>query len=102
MTTGTAESLKRMVRLGDLIRIEFIGKVSEDELLRAEGVINYSISDNYCEIVVDEGEKRLGPLVAKFSESGVQIKKVTLGQTDLEDVFIEFARETDSDMGVRL
>ena len=100
MTTGTAESLKRMVRIGDLIRIEFKGKVSEDELLRAEGVINYSISDNVCEMVVDDGEKRLGPLVAILSQSGAQIKKVTLGQTDLEDVFIEFAKETDSDMGL--
>jgi ABC-2 type transport system ATP-binding protein len=102
VTTGTAESLKRMVRIGDLIRIEFKGKISEDELLRAEGVINYSISDNVCEMVVDDGEKRLGPLVAILSQSGAQIKKVTLGQTDLEDVFIEFAKETDSDMGLCL
>jgi hypothetical protein len=51
---------------------------------------------------VDEGEKRLGPLVAILSQSGAQIKKVTLGQTDLEDVFIEFAKGTDSDMGVCL
>jgi ABC-2 type transport system ATP-binding protein len=102
VTTGTAESLKRMVRIGDLIRIEFKGKISEDELLRAEGVINYSISDNICEMIVDEGEKRLGPLVAILSQSGAQIKKVTLGQTDLEDVFIEFAKETDSDMGLCL
>jgi ABC-2 type transport system ATP-binding protein len=102
VTTGTAESLKRMVRIGDLIRIEFNGKISEDELLRAEGVINYSISDNFCEIVVDEGEKRLGPLVVILSQSGAQIKKVTLGQTDLEDVFIEFAKGTDSDMGLCL
>ncbi len=102
VTTGTAESLKRMVRIGDLIRIEFKGKISEDELLRAEGVINYSISDNFCEMIVDEGEKRLGPLVAILSQSGAQIGKVTLGQTDLEDVFIEFAKETDSDMGLCL
>jgi ABC-2 type transport system ATP-binding protein len=102
VTTGTSESLKRMVRIGDLIRIEFKGKISEDELLRAEGVINYSISDNVCEMVVDDGEKRLGPLVAILSQSGAQIKKVTLGQTDLEDVFIEFAKETDSDMGLCL
>ncbi len=102
VTTGTAESLKRMVRIGDLIRIEFKGKISEDELLRAEGVINYSISDNSCEMIVDEGEKRLGPLVAILSQGGAQITKVTLGQTDLEDVFIEFAKETDSDMGLCL
>jgi hypothetical protein len=91
-----------MVRIGDLIRIEFRGKISEDELLRAEGVINYSISDNFCEMIVDEGEKRLGPLVAILSQGGAQIIKVTLGQTDLEDVFIEFAKGTDSDMGLCL
>ena len=102
VTTGTAEALKRMVRIGDLVRIEFTGKIAEDDLLRVDGVINYTISDNFCEIMVDEGEKRVGPLVAIISQGGAQIKKVTLGQTDLEDVFIEFAKETDSDMGLRL
>ena len=102
LTTGTAETLKRMVRIGDIIRIEFKGKFSEDSLLRADGVINYTLSDNFCEVMVDEGEKRLGPLVALLIQGGAQIKKVTLGQTDLEDVFIEFAKETDSDMGLRL
>jgi hypothetical protein len=48
---------------------------------------------------VDDGERRLGNLIALLSQGGVQIKKVTLGQTDLEDVFIEFAKDTDSDMG---
>jgi len=102
LAMGSAEALKRMVRIGDLIRIEFKGKISEDEILRTEGVINYSISGNLCEIVVDDGEKRLGPLVAMLSQGGIQIKKVFLGQTDLEDVFLEFARDTDSDMGLRL
>ena len=102
LTTGTPEALKRMVRMGDTIRIEFKGKISEEELLRADGVINFSILDNLCEIIVDDGEKRLGPVIVIFSQSGAQIKKVSLGQTDLEDVFIEFAKETDSDMGLRL
>jgi ABC-2 type transport system ATP-binding protein len=91
LAMGSAEALKRMVRIGDLIRIEFKGKISEDEILRTEGVINCSISGDLCEIIVDEGEKRLGPLVAMLSQGGIQIKKVFLGQTDLEDVFIEFA-----------
>ncbi len=102
LAMGSAETLKRMVRIGDSVKIEFEGRISEDEILRAEGVINYSISGNLCEIIVDEGEKRLGPLVAMLSHAGAQIKKVTLGQTDLEDVFIEFAKGTDSDMGLRL
>jgi ABC-2 type transport system ATP-binding protein len=100
LTTGTAEDLKRMVRMGDLIKLEFKGTISEDELLRADGVINYGISGNLCEIIVDDGEKRLGNLIALLSQSGAQIKKVSLGQTELEDVFIEFAKGTDSDMGV--
>jgi ABC-2 type transport system ATP-binding protein len=93
LTTGTAETLKRMVRMGDLVKIEFKGMIPEDELLRAEGVINYGISGSLCEIIVDDGEKRLGSLIALLSQGGAQIKKVTLGQTDLEDVFIEFASQ---------
>jgi ABC-2 type transport system ATP-binding protein len=100
LTTGTAEALKRMVRIGDRIKIEFRGRIQEDELLRAEGVINFSISDNLCEIVVDDGERRLGNLIALLSRGDTQIKKVTLGQTDLEDVFVEFSKSTDSDMGL--
>ncbi len=45
LTTGTAEELKRMVRIGDLIRIELQGRISEEDLLHAEGVINFSISE---------------------------------------------------------
>jgi ABC-2 type transport system ATP-binding protein len=101
LATGTAQALKRMVRIGDVVRVEFKGLIMEEDLLHAEGVINFSISDNLCEIIVDEGEKRLGPLVAMISQGGAQIRKVTLGQTDLEDVFIELAKEIDSDMGLR-
>jgi ABC-2 type transport system ATP-binding protein len=102
LTTGTTETLKRMVRMGDTIRIEFKGKILEEELLRVDGVINCSVQKNLCEVIVDEGEKRLGPLIALFVQSGAQVIRVSLGQTDLEDVFIEFAKETDSDMGLRL
>ena len=101
LATGTAQALKRMVRIGDVVKIEFKGLIVEDDLLHAEGVINFSISDNLCEIIVDEGERRLGPLLAMISQGGAQVRKVSLGQTDLEDVFIEFAkgeRNKDFDM----
>ena len=93
VTTGTAEALKRMVRIGDRLKLEFEGTIHEDELVRADGVINFTISDSLCEIMVDDGERRLGNLIALLSQGGVQIKKVSLGQTDLEDVFIEFAKD---------
>jgi len=100
LTTGTADTLKKMVRMGDTVRIDFKGQISQEEILRIDGVINASIQNNLCEVLVDEGEKRLGPLMALFVHSGAQIKKVSIGQTDLEDVFIEFAKETDPDMGL--
>ena len=92
LATGSAEELKRMVRVGDLIRIKFKGNISEEDLLHAEGVINYSITDNLCEIMVDDSERRVGSIVVMISERGAQVKKVTLGHTDLEDVFIEFSK----------
>jgi hypothetical protein len=91
-----------MVRIGDLVRIEFRGRIAKEELLHAEGVMNFTVSDDHCEILVDDGETRLGPLVTLLSQNGAQIKKVTLGQADLEDVFIKFAKDTDSDMGLRV
>lgn len=100
VTIGTAQDLKRIVRLGDLIRIQFEGDFLEEELLRLDGVINYSISSGFCEIIVDDGEKRMGPLIAVLSRGGMQIKKVMLKQTDLEDVFVEFSKESDPDQGL--
>lgn len=102
LTVGDPDSLKKMIRMGDIIKIEFEGKLFEDELGRIEGVINYSVTDGLCEMIVDEGERRLGPLITKLSQDGVQIKKVTLGQTDLEEVFLEFAKSSDSDTGLYL
>jgi ABC-2 type transport system ATP-binding protein len=93
LQVGSAQALKRLVRIGDLIRVEFHGKLSEDGLQHADGVISYAISDSLCEILVDEGEKRLGALIAMISREGADIRRVTLRQTDLEDVFVEFAKE---------
>ena len=100
LATGTAGELKRMVRIGDLIRIEYTGRIAEEDLLHTEGMINFSVSDAVCEIIVDDGEKRLGPLVDTLAQNGVHIKRFSLGQTDLEDVFIEFTKTADSDMGL--
>jgi len=92
LALGTAEELKRMVRIGDRIEIEFEGRIAEEQLRRAEGVINFVVSLNFCEIIVDDGETRLGPLVTMLAQGGITFKRITLGQTSLEDVFIEFAK----------
>ncbi|MBM4339388.1 MAG: ABC transporter ATP-binding protein [Deltaproteobacteria bacterium] len=100
LAVGTPEDLKRVVRVGDLIRIQFEGSISGEELLRMEGVINYSISNGFCEIMVDDAERRAGPLAAILSNGGARIKNLTLEQTDLEDVFVEFSKSAGSDRGL--
>lgn len=95
LTIGTAEALRKMIRVGDQIKIEYEGNLNEDELIHLDGVINFSIFDHQCEIIVDDGEKRLGALITHLVQNGIQIKKITMGQTDLEDVFVEFAKGSD-------
>ncbi|MCX8118601.1 MAG: ABC transporter ATP-binding protein [Desulfobacterota bacterium] len=102
LAIGTPQELKRAIRVGDVIRIEFEGPLPEDELLRFEGVITYSITSGICEVLVDEAEQRAGPLIAHLSEGGTRIKRIGLRQTDLEDVFIEFSKEMDPDQGLLL
>jgi hypothetical protein len=63
-------------------------------------VINYSISKGTCEIMVDDAERRAGPLAAMLSNGGARIKSLTLEQTDLEDVFVEFSKNAGSDRGL--
>jgi ABC-2 type transport system ATP-binding protein len=92
LTTGTPRDLKRMVRIGDIVRMEVEGPILEEALRSAEGVITYTISDSVCEILVDEGEVRLGQLAALLSQGGARVKRVTVRQTDLEDVFLELAK----------
>jgi len=60
VVTGTGGDLKRMVRIGDVVKIEFTASILEEELPRIEGVINCSVSDHLCEVVGDDREMRLG------------------------------------------
>lgn len=102
LAIGTAPDLKKTIRIGDIIRIQFEGELPEDELLRFDGVVNYSISNGLCEILVEDAERSAGPLVALLSSGGARIKKMNLEQTDLEDVFIAFSKKADSDQSLCL
>ena len=50
--------------------------------------------------MVDDAERRAGPLAAMLSNGGALIKSLTLEQTDLEDVFVEFSKNAGSDRGL--
>jgi len=91
-TVGTAHELKRSVRLGDVITIYYEGTLGPFQLENLPGVIDFSLSDGCCQFVVDSATKRMSPILQGLWGAGVSINEVETSETNLEEVFIEFAK----------
>jgi ABC-2 type transport system ATP-binding protein len=92
LTVGTAHELKRSVRLGDVITIAFEGTHHSIQLEKLPGVIDFSLSDGRCQVVVDSATKRVSGILQGLWGAGVSVKEVKTSETNLEEVFIEFAK----------
>ena len=89
---GTAHELKRSVRLGDVITIHYEGILDSVALEKLPGVIDFSLSDGGCQFVVDSASKRMSPILQGLWGAGIVVKEVKTCETNLEEVFIEFAK----------
>ena len=87
---GIPEVLKKELRLGDIIKIEFMGKAPS--FVDFEGILEIDISDSYAHIIVDDHKIRLPQLINEFIKDGVFIREIKIDEADLEDVFINFTR----------
>jgi ABC-2 type transport system ATP-binding protein len=92
LTVGTAHDLKRSVRLGDVITIHYEGILDSMALVRLPGVIDFSLSDGGCQFVVDSAPRRMSPILQGLWGAGIVVKEVKTRETNLEEVFIEFAK----------
>jgi ABC-2 type transport system ATP-binding protein len=92
LTVGTAHELKRSVRLGDVITIHYEGALGSFQMEKLPGVIDFSLSDGRCQFVVDSATKRMSPILQGLWGAGVSVKEVKTAETNLEEVFIEFAK----------
>ena len=92
MTVGTADELKRGVRLGDVITIHYEGALGAFQMGKLPGVIDFSLSDGCCQFVVDSATKRMSTILQGLWAAGISVKEVKTSQTNLEEVFIEFAK----------
>ena len=92
LTVGTAHELKRKVRLGDVITIDYEGDLGPVQLEKLPGIIDFSMSDGSCQFVVDSGTKRMSAILQGLWAAGISVKEVKTSQTNLEEVFIEFAK----------
>ncbi len=92
LTVGTAHELKRKVRLGDVITIDYEGDLGPIQWEKLPGIIDFSMSDGSCQFVVDSATKRMSAILQGLWAAGISVREVKTSQTNLEEVFIEFAK----------
>ena len=92
LTIGTAHELKRSIRLGDVITIDYEGALDSIRLEKLPGVIDFTLSDGHCQFVVDNATKRMSAILQGLWRAGISVKEVKTSQTNLEEVFLEFAK----------
>lgn len=89
--TGTASMLKKALKIGDKIHIELQEK-HVPSFKDIKGILNLNISDSGLLLVVDDHRIRLPQLINELIKGKQSIKKISIDEADLEDVFISFTR----------
>jgi ABC-2 type transport system ATP-binding protein len=88
---GSADELKRAIRIGEVIALRLDPPVV-DRLAEAPGVLKCVPIGGWIECTVDRAEKRLPDLLRALHTDGVVVRGVEVREPDLEDVFVELAR----------
>lgn len=89
---GEPQELKKGLKLGDAVEVAYTGILPKPALERMEGVFEIRTGDSSCTILVDEHRTRVPRIVALLLDQGVEIRELHVRESDLEDVFIAFAR----------
>jgi ABC-2 type transport system ATP-binding protein len=89
---GRPQELKRRLQLGDVIRIAFKGPLIPPALKDLEGTLSLQVEDGSCRVVVDDHRKRLPRILEAFFQEKTLIQDLTVQESDLEDVFMAFAK----------
>ena len=87
---ATPDELKRKIKVGDAITIKYQGEIDSYLIKNMSGIISCEIADGMAEIMVEDAEALLDPLIKRFKD--VLIKDISISEPDLEDVFLEFAK----------
>ena len=89
---GEPQELKRGLKLGDEVKIVYAGTLTETALEGMEGIFEFEIEGSQCRILVDEHRIRVPQIVAFLLGRGIEVRELQVRESDLEDVFIAFAR----------
>jgi ABC-2 type transport system ATP-binding protein len=88
---GTADDLKRLIRISDVIALR-LDPAASDGLAALPGVLRCTGSDGRVECTVDSAEERLPQILSWLHERSIQVRDVDVREPDLEEVFVELAR----------
>lgn len=88
---GTADALKRQIRIGDVIALR-LDPASGDDLASLPGILRCTGRGDRVECTVDSAEKRLPQILSWLHEQGVVVRDVDVHEPDLEEVFVELAK----------
>lgn len=89
---GKPQELKRELKLGDRITVAFRGSLPPSFLEGMKGVYGVQLSDSSCHILVDDHHERLPQILDLLTGLQVTIHDLRIQESDLEDVFIAFAK----------
>jgi ABC-2 type transport system ATP-binding protein len=81
--------LKRQMKLGETITIEYIGKFDDSRLKDVPGILDILHEDGKIKIVAENVESIIDNVMKKFCD--VHIKNIEISQPNLEDVFLKLA-----------
>src|SRR5216684_2053849 len=91
LAQGTADELKRQIRIGDVIALR-LDPVAPQGLAGLPGVLQSHARGEFMEYTVDALDKRLPEILRWLHEQGVLVRDCQVREPDLEEVFVELAR----------
>ena len=91
LAEGSADALKRQIRIGDVIALRLDPPLPE-RMGELPGILQLHVRGERLECTVDAADKRLPEILRWLVEQGVLVRECQVKEHDLEEVFVELAR----------
>jgi ABC-2 type transport system ATP-binding protein len=91
LARGTADELKRQIRIGDVVSLR-LDPPEAPWLADMAGVLKCVTTGDRIACTVDDAEKRLPEILAALHADGAVVRDIQVREPELEDVFVELAR----------
>lgn len=91
LAEGSADALKRQIRIGDVIVLRLDPPFPE-RIGELPGILQLHVRGERVECTVDAADKRLPEILRWLVEQGVLVRECQVKEPDLEEVFVELAR----------